>query len=716
MEFLKAKPIWLEGMEKEMNLQAGFKAKLVKESGKIYQIKISVGYVYRLFINGIFVCYGPARAAHGYARVDRVDITEKLKDGENIIAIETVGYNVNSYYLINQTPFVCCEVEAGGKVIVATGYDFGGFRLFERVQKCHRYSYQRPFPDVWKLCRENVRYHWTLHEVAYEPTVEVDTNVEFLERKAMMPEFKVADCAKITEAGVFESCVCPETVLHQRYIDKKEGRFLCFPNVDLDETPLYDYYRAKKIKRNNIENAGKICISAGEYVLVDMTRNFTGFVKMQVVSPKDSKFIVAMDEVLKDGAPSPAEKMNTNAIMSYELTKSMRTYDIESFECYGFRYALVMVTKGKIVLEKFSVREYVYPMKNIPSLNTDDAVLQDIYNAAIETYRQNVVDIYMDCPTRERAGWLCDSYYTAQSEWHFTGDCKVEEDFIENFMLYRRRDNIPEGMLPMCYPADHYDENFIPQWGIWFVLELEQYLKRNPKTNKEDYKKLCYSLIHFFKCYENAEGLTEKPPGWNFVEWSKANEWVHDINYPTNMMYARLMEIVGTLYGDNMLIEKCETLRTKIMEKSFDGALFIDNAIYNEGGIAINTENRSEVCQYYAIFFGLVKNLNDPKFAFLKNAVFNIFGPLREKNGLLPDVEYANALMGIYIRMELLYGFGEYDKLLEEIKIYFGKMAELTGTLWEKNAVCASLNHGFASFAGVMAYKCVEKLRVVKHL
>ena len=63
--------------------------------------------------------------------------------------------------------------------------------------------------------------------------------------------------------------------------------------------------------------------------------------------------------------------------------------------------------------------------------------------------------------------------------------------------------------------------------------------------------------------------------------------------------------------------------------------------------------------------------------------------------------------------MELLYAWGEYEKLLEEIKIYFGKMAELTGTLWEHNAVCASLNHGFASFAGVMAYKCIEKLKGV---
>lgn len=710
MEFIKAKPIWLEGLEKEMNLQAGFKAKLTKEQGKTYQLKIAVAYLYRLFINGEFVCYGPARAAHGYARVDRVDITSRLSEGENIVAIETVGYNVNSYYLINQTAFVCCEVECDGEAVVATGYDFNGLRLYERVRKCHRYSFQRTFPDVWRLNRETPRYNWMVNDVEFDSTQLVDVDIKYLERKALMPEFNISESGRFIETGVLESCPWPGFRV-QRFDEEPDAAFLCFPKAELEETPMYEYYEYNKIKVENVNPNSEIVVREGSYVLVDMSRNYTGFVKMQVIANKDSKFLVGMEEVLKNGAPSPLEKLGTNSIMSYRLEESINTYDIESFECYGFRYALVMVTEGEIVLKDFAVREYVYPMHNVPELDTDDEVLQNVYKAAIETYRQNVIDIYMDCPTRERAGWLCDSYYSAQSEWHFTGDCKVEDDFVENFMLYRQRDGIPAGILPMCYPADHYNSNHIPQWAIWFVIEIEQYLKRNPKANKDDYKKLCYDLIDYFKSHENADGLTEKLSGWNFIEWSKANQWVRDINYPTNMMYARLMEITGTLYNDPALIEKCEKLRAKVIEKSFDGELFVDNAVYNEEGVAVNTGNRSEVCQYYAVFFGLVKNLDDPKFAFLKDALFNVFGPLRKEKGLLPDVEYANAFMGIYIRMELLYNFGEYEKLLEEIKLFFGKMADLTGTLWENNVISASLNHGFASFAGVMAYKAIEKLK-----
>ena len=135
----------------------------------------------------------------------------------------------------------------------------------------------------------------------------------------------------------------------------------------------------------------------------------------------------------------------------------------------------------------------------------------------------------------------------------------------------------------------------------------------------------------------------------------------------------------------------------------------MDNAVYNEESVAVNTGNHSEVCRYCAFFFGIVKDIDDPKFAYLKDLIFGVFGPDRQAKGEMPEIEYANALMGIYIRMEPLYNWGRYEKLLEEIKLLFGKMADLTGTLWEHNGVCASLNHGFASFAGVMIAKCLKK-------
>ena len=94
--------------------------------------------------------------------------------------------------------------------------------------------------------------------------------------------------------------------------------------------------------------------------------------------------------------------------------------------------------------------------------------------------------------------------------------------------------NLPAGMLPMCYPADHYDGVFIPNRALWFVVQLEEYLARSgDRAAVEALRPKALALFDYFKRFENSEGLLEKLEGWVFVEWSAANEFVQDVNYST---------------------------------------------------------------------------------------------------------------------------------------------------------------------------------------
>ena len=129
--------------------------------------------------------------------------------------------------------------------------------------------------------------------------------------------------------------------------------------------------------------------------------------------------------------------------------------------------------------------------------------------------------------------------------------------------------------------------------------------------------------------------------------------------------------------------------------------------VRNEQGALENAPDISEVCQYYAIRF-LELDKADQQYASLMDAVLTKFAADRssEIDGIY--IEPANALMGIYLRMEILFDWGCKELLQKEIKAYFGHMAELTGTLWEHKTNAASMNHGFASFAGVILQKLEE--------
>jgi alpha-L-rhamnosidase len=82
----KAQPVWTAGREKEMNLTLGFRAvfntktnaKTIPSTPKTATLKIAASTLYRVFLNGQFVGSGPARAAHGYFRVDKYDISQYL--------------------------------------------------------------------------------------------------------------------------------------------------------------------------------------------------------------------------------------------------------------------------------------------------------------------------------------------------------------------------------------------------------------------------------------------------------------------------------------------------------------------------------------------------------------------------------------------------------------------------------------------------------------
>lgn len=696
--FLKAVPVWLRGRSEEKNVQAVFQTELEygRHMGTVI-MNITAASLYKLWVNGRFAAYGPARAPHGYARIDRVDITGFLREGTNSIRIDVAGYYCYSYYMIRQPSFLQAELlyeksgEAGGKarVLAATGMDFIGYLDCRRIKKVMRYSFQRTFSEVWNGNFGLVR----------ERTEQLDLGLQYLERGVPFPERRILDPAPYGWKGtfyyeeLFEFC-------KDRYITQISETVSGYRE---DEIAAKPYYRWQSMrfsgKREKVPLHGCV-LREGEWLLLDMGRNCTGFICCSIAAAQGCHYMISFDEILIDGSID-FHRMKMLNLLDYEVPSGEDRQ--ESFEVYGLRYACIMVTKGELCLKSFGIRDFGYPLKT-GAVTCRDGELDRIYHAALETFHQNVVDVYMDCPTRERAGWLCDSYFTSFAEQCFTGQNAAERCFMENYRLYPGLDSLPEGMLPMCYPADHPDGKYIPQWAMWYVLELKEFLERSADVDPGDYRELCYKLLDFFVLYENEWGLLERLPSWNFVEWSGANSWVWDVNYPTNMLYGRMCRIIGELYSDRRLEEKGRQIRKTVIEKAFDGTYFCDHAVRDAQGELQNAADISEVCQYYAVLF-LEIQPDDSTFAGLVKAVCREFAVARAEDRQRSLIEPANDFIGLYLRLQILFQWGRYGQLKEEIKILFSDMAARTGTLWEKRDIYSSLNHGFGSYVGALIQK-----------
>ena len=450
-----------------------------------------------------------------------------------------------------------------------------------------------------------------------------------------------------------------------------------------------------------------IRLDKNQFKVFDVDVNRTGFFGASVTCKEPSRIWILFDEVLSPTGDVDISRVAPANLISFRLEPG--SYKIETIEPYTGRYWKIVCLDGSVELSDIHLREFAHRTITEGKFHSSDERLNKIFKAGVETFRQNALDIYMDCPSRERAGWLCDSFFTARVEPDLTGGSQVERNFVENFLLAKPIKDLPRDMpFPMCFPADIYNGTFIPNWALWFVVQLEEYgLRTGDWDTVNAMRPKVEQLFKYFKKFENSDGLLEKLESWVFVEWSEANKFVQDVNYPSNMLYAGALSAAGRMYGEPDLVKKADQIRGTIRSQSFDGNFFVDNAVRKDGKLQ-PTRNRSEVCQYFAFFF----NVADMKTnAALWETLQNDFGPDRKTTKKHPEIHMANSFVGNMLRMELLSRAGRNQQILDESIGYLLYMADRTGTLWEKTTPSASCCHGFASHACHMLFRDILGLK-----
>lgn len=105
--FQKARPVWAKGRETELNVTLVFRAVCPRRSEA--KLAVTGCAYYNIYVNGTFLAVGPARAAHGYRRVDILPLN--LDREQNEIRIIVMGYACNSFYHTDEPSFLTAEID-----------------------------------------------------------------------------------------------------------------------------------------------------------------------------------------------------------------------------------------------------------------------------------------------------------------------------------------------------------------------------------------------------------------------------------------------------------------------------------------------------------------------------------------------------------------------------------------------------------------------------
>lgn len=676
--------VWAEGQKNQMNRAFAFVLDLGKK--QMGEICLSAASCYKVIADGKLMGFGPNRTAHGYARAAVYPFNAQY------ITVEVQSHFVPNFCWVKREPFFACVLKTeSGKEYFAE--DFNCFALSDRVQKVRRYSFQRGFCETYINEKDRTALYFCKPQNAF-PRVKTEKAElpHLLPSETLNPALSEIFAEKVIDSGYCKTS--PEIAV---YVDRTET--LIGTVIEGFQRGEWQDFSTDEISRITYLSGAK----SGDYAYetLDFSRIVTGIVEVEIIAGNAGEVFFAFDEILSDEKLKTIKPFRGDTANVFKWTvKKAGVYNLSAFEPYAFRYANVITSAG--VKANVKVRAYENPEAGKMLFECDDKKIEQIMEAARHTFAHNAVDLLTDCPSRERAGWLSDSFFSSVAERVFTGDNKVERAFLQNYILADKSGH-PKGMIPRCYPADYYEEDgFIPNWSLWYILEIYKYFTQyGYDETVEKSRANVEGILNYFVDFENEFGVLEDLKGWIFVEWSAANnsDHVNGINVPSNACYYASLLAAAKVYGIKGLKEKAEKVKDYLLKNAYVDGFFVDNLIRNEKGDIIPTENYTETCQYYMFFFKCAdKHTHKELFDKMLNEYGKSDSSASGGNPVKKQLTPSNMIYGVYMRLELLMREQKRVELLNECVRYFYDMTQKTGTLWENNTASASCDHGFASY------------------
>lgn len=676
--------VWAEGQKNQMNRAFAFVLDLGKK--QMGEICLSAASCYKVIADGKLMGFGPNRTAHGYARAAVYPFNAQY------ITVEVQSHFVPNFCWVKREPFFACVLKTeSGKEYFAE--DFNCFALSDRVQKVRRYSFQRGFCETYINEKDRTALYFCKPQNAF-PRVKTEKAElpHLLPSETLNPALSEIFTEKVIDSGYCKTS--PEIAV---YVDRTET--LIGTVIEGFQRGEWQDCSTDEISRITYLSGAK----SGDYAYetLDFSRIVTGIVEVEIIAGNAGEVFFAFDEILSDEKLKTIKPFRGGTANVFKWTvKKAGVYNLSAFEPYAFRYANVITSAG--VKANVKVRAYENPEAGKMLFECDDKKIEQIMEAARHTFAHNAVDLLTDCPSRERAGWLSDSFFSSVAERVFTGDNKVERAFLQNYILADKSGH-PKGMIPRCYPADYYEEDcFIPNWSLWYILEIYKYFTQyGYDETVEKSRANVEGILNYFVDFENEFGVLEDLKGWIFVEWSAANnsDHINGINVPSNACYYASLLAAAKVYGIKGLKEKAEKVKDYLLKNAYVDGFFVDNLIRNEKGDIIPTENYTETCQYYMFFFKCAdKHTHKELFDKMLNEYGKSDSSVSGGNPVKKQLTPSNMIYGVYMRLELLMREQKRVELLNECVRYFYDMTQKTGTLWENNTASASCDHGFASY------------------
>lgn len=467
-------------------------------------------------------------------------------------------------------------------------------------------------------------------------------------------------------------------------------------NLKLQEIPegsTYEEITPKLIKNENnihVFDCGKI---------------ITGFVRFRLKGIPNQEIKIRYSEDLQDGF---VKHNVTNEFTNYYYDAYiMRGLDREEhqadFTYRAFRYFQIenyplQISENQVVALHASTK--IIPVGHIKSESFP--LINHLLEMTINTHINNTMGMLVDCPHREQAQYLGDSFFQMHTLLYNFKNAKnvlykVLDDFSDS--------QFTDGTFPFVTPTNFVKEFKIqiPEYDLYYILILAELYKIDKDKDKlYKYYQTAQKIIAFYLNRITEIGLVKKTNRWHISDWpyptvNQDGDYLTVHNLLVLISLEKMSHFSQVLNKEDIYYLDYIKLKDNIRKHLINDGLLIDSYHYNyhhpgvnalgiEAGVFtekelpkaqqfITTEYRTSIILSYFILKAALKyNLIDFALEYIFNEYYT-WGKMIKKNSKtlwegFMDIESHSHAWGSYpIRLLQEYMMGINKISAYEIKI-----------------------------------------------
>lgn len=628
---------------------------------------------YNFYVNGVRAGRGPSRSDPRWKLYDILDITDLLHEGENLFSASVLYYGVGTGHSVDRIPAFFAETKLtyhdDSEQIVSTDNTWKAYiskmldRTAPRVNGC-----KGPI-EVWDL-RESVDF----------------TAMDFDDSE--WENAKDRDAAMSPFWNLYPRQIpnLKETYIPARAVvgagTGKAEKNITVPEMHLKIKRELDNLTPTTMYVLGVE--GELSIVDKDefnYVIIDFEKVLSGYISIECEGYAGDVVDLVFAEELIEGKPvfnNISYRPFTRFILNDGYNKLEGKFNYEAF-----RYVYVIVRNHirKFNLKKAGIIERSYPMEKQSSFSCANTKLQKIWDISLHTLKLCMQDGFLDSPSREQQQWMGDGRFQAIMNYYISGDCRMHEKLL--WQISQSQD--AEGMTCSRYPDENHNLPPIPSFCLQWICSFGDYYDFTGKTTL--IKMLWNSVIsgmRWFSGFENADGLLENVPYWQYYDMSKDENGNNadfsrgGINGLINMMYKEAMDTVirlAEVTGDNVTAKFFKAKRRKLSKN-------IKKQLWNkEKGAYCDCVVNGEMsgCVSEAVNAMAIIAVHEKGERRVKQIIKNVFDPATRMDGLFKVSPY---FMLPYYRA--LKKAARNDIAISETEARYSKMVDFGATsTWE---------------------------------